>query len=81
MVYGRHRTRNGHRTPVPQDQWLWSPAPVHPAIVDRDTWDLAQNIAAGHGTSRDGDELNPHPATAGSTRTGPGSGAGTASGG
>jgi hypothetical protein len=64
MVYGRHRTRGGRRTPVPQDQWLWSPAPVHPAIVDRDTWNLAQTIAAGHGTSRDGDELNPHPATA-----------------
>lgn len=37
MVYGRHRTRNGRRTPVPAEQWLWSPAPVHPAIVDRDT--------------------------------------------
>ncbi len=35
MVYGRHRTRNGRRTPAPQDQWLWSPAPVHPTIVDR----------------------------------------------
>ena len=64
MVYGRHRTRNGHRTPAPPDQWLWSPAPVHPAIIDRDTWDLAQQAAAGHGTSRDGDDLNSHPATA-----------------
>jgi len=63
MVYGRHRTRNGRRTPVPPDQWLWSPDPVHPAIVDRATWDAAQDIAAGHGTSRDGDELNSHPAT------------------
>jgi len=63
MVYGRHRNRNGHRTPVPMDQWLWSPAPVHPAIVDRAIWDAAQDIGAGHGTSRDGDELNSHPAT------------------
>ncbi len=63
MVYGRHRTRNGRRTPAPQDQWLWSPAPVHPAIVDRATWDTAQDVAAGHGTSRDGDDLNSHPAT------------------
>jgi hypothetical protein len=31
--------------------------------VDRPTWDLAQTVAAGHGTSRDGDELNTHPAT------------------
>ena len=63
MVYGRHRTRNGHRTPAPMDQWLWSPAPVHPAIVDRATWDAAQDIGTGHGTSRDGDEPNSHPAT------------------
>jgi site-specific DNA recombinase len=64
MVYGRHRTRNGRRIPVPQDQWLWSPEPVHPVIVDRPTWDLAQTAAAGHGTSRDGDLPNSHPATA-----------------
>jgi site-specific DNA recombinase len=63
MVYGRHRTRNSRRTPVPMDQWLWSPAPVHPAIVDRATWDAAQDIAAGHSTSRDGDDPNTHPAT------------------
>jgi len=63
MVYGRHRTRNGRRTPAPPDQWLWSPDPVHPAIIDRDTWQAAQDAAAGHGTSRDGDELNSHPAT------------------
>ena len=64
MVYGRHRTRNGHRTPVPKSSGYGPPAPVHPAIVDRDTCDLAQTVAAGHGTSRDGDDLNPHPATA-----------------
>jgi site-specific DNA recombinase len=63
MVYGRKRTRNGHRVPVPPDQWLWSPEPVHPVIIDRPTWEEAQNIAAGHGTSRDGDEPNSHPAT------------------
>ena len=63
MVYGRHRTRNGHRIPIPPDQWLWSPAPVHPAIIDRAIWGLAQTIAAGHGSSRDGDDLNSHPAT------------------
>jgi site-specific DNA recombinase len=64
MVYGRHRTRNGHRIPVPQDQWLWSPAPVHPAIVDRATWQQAQGIGAEHSTSRDTDEPNAQPATA-----------------
>jgi site-specific DNA recombinase len=63
MVYGRHRTRNGRRIPAPQDQWLWSPAPVHPAIIDRQTWDQAQKVSAGHGSSRDGQDLNTHPAT------------------
>ena len=66
MVYGRIRKRNGHRVTVPADQWLWSPEPVHPVIVDRATWDQAQQISAGHGTSRDGNSPNTHPAT---TRT------------
>ena len=64
MVYGRHHNRNGHRIPAPQDQWLWSPEPVHPAIIHRDTWQLAQGIGAEHSTSRDGDDPNTHPATA-----------------
>jgi hypothetical protein len=59
MVYGRRRNRRA----VPPDQWLWTPEPVHPVIVDRAVWDAAQNIAAGHGTSRDSDEANTHPAT------------------
>jgi site-specific DNA recombinase len=62
MVYGRRRTRNGRRTRVPADQWLWSPEPVHPAIIDRATWHAAQEISAEHGTSRDGDTLSRHPA-------------------
>ena len=66
MVYGRIRTRNGRRVTVPASEWLWSPEPVHPAIVDRDTWQAAQEIGAEHGTSRDGDELSRHPAA---TRT------------
>ena len=64
MVYGRIRKRNGRRAPVPPDQWLWSPEPTHPAIVDRATWDAAQHIGAEHGTSRDGTGLNTHPAAA-----------------
>jgi site-specific DNA recombinase len=66
MVFGRKRARNGHRVRVPADQWLWSPAPVHPAIIDRATWDAAQAVSAEHGTSRDGDTLSKHPAA---TRT------------
>ncbi len=63
MVYGRQRTRNGHRVRVPESDWLWSPEPVHPAIVDQRTWRDAQNIAVEHSTSRDGDDLSRHPAT------------------
>jgi site-specific DNA recombinase len=66
MVYGRVRTRNGRRVSVPPDQWLWSPQPAHPAIIDRDIWEAAQHIGAGHGTSRDGHGLSKHPAA---TRT------------
>jgi len=66
MVYGRVRNRNGHRVTVPQDQWLWSPKPVHPALIDRPTWEAAQHMGAEHGTSRDGTGLNTHPAA---TRT------------
>ena len=36
--------------------------PVHPAIVDRPTWEAAQNIAAEDGTGRDDDGLSRHPA-------------------
>jgi hypothetical protein len=66
MVYGRIRNRNGRRVTVPQSEWLWSPEPVHPAIVDRDTWAAAQEIGKDHSTSRDGDQLSRHPAA---TRT------------
>jgi site-specific DNA recombinase len=68
MVYGRTRKRNGRRVPVPADQWLWSPEPVHPAIIDRTARAAAQDISAAHGTSRDGDTISRHPAA---TRTYP----------
>ena len=50
------RTAGGRRVPAPPDQWLWTPEPVHPAIIDRATFDDAQKISAQHGTSRDGHE-------------------------
>jgi hypothetical protein len=62
MVFGRRRTQDGHRgRNVPPGQWLWSPQPTHPAIIDRRTWDAAQGAGAEHGTSRDGDGPSPHP--------------------
>ena len=68
MVYGRIRKRQGRRVTIPPSEWLWSPEPVHPAIVHRDTWAAAQDISAEHSTSRDGDQLSRHPAA---TRTYP----------
>ena len=51
-------------SPPRPDQWLWSPEPTHPVIVDRATWDAAQHTGAEHGTSRDGTGLSRHPAAA-----------------
>ena len=54
------------RPPHPRPAWISGSGHrprCTPPIVDRATWDAAQDIAAGHGTSRDGDEPNSHPAT------------------
>ena len=63
MVYGRRRRGPaGQRLRVPVTEWLWTPEPVHPALIDTDTWAAAQDIAAAHGTSRDGHAKSAHPA-------------------
>jgi site-specific DNA recombinase len=60
MVFGRRRTRAGKRgQPVPPAQWLWTPQPVHPAIITRATWDAAQGAGERHGTTPDGDTRHP----------------------
>jgi site-specific DNA recombinase len=56
MVYGRTRNRTGTGSkprPVPQDPVDLDPEPVHPAIIDRDTWEAAQRIGAERGNVRD----------------------------
>ncbi len=55
MVFGRTRKQVGQRKarPMPLEQWIWSPEPVHPAIVDRDTWNQAQTIGRERGNVRD----------------------------
>jgi site-specific DNA recombinase len=61
MVFGRTRaTPGGRSVQVPEDQWLWSPEPTHPAIITREMWDAAQAIGAEHSTSRDGLGANAH---------------------
>jgi len=54
MVYGRTRkTGPGPARPVPREQWIWTPGPVHPAIIDRQTWEAAQQVGAARGNIRD----------------------------
>jgi site-specific DNA recombinase len=78
MVYGRTRNRNGRKPePAPADQWIWTPEPVHPAIIDRDMWQAAQHIGAERGNIRD--PKCPPPGKAAGTSCAPGSGAGPAS--
>ncbi len=62
QVFGRRRTRDGRRYPVPADQWLWTPEPVHEPIIDTATWHAAQAIGAEHANSRDADDAGPNPA-------------------
>jgi site-specific DNA recombinase len=64
MVFGRRRTQGGRRVKADPAEWLWTPKPVHPAIVDLQTWQAAQQIGAEHSTSRDGDTRPVPPANA-----------------
>ena len=52
MVFGRKRKTSGYARPVPRDQWIWSPQPTHPALVDRATWNEAQGTGAERGNTR-----------------------------
>jgi Recombinase len=64
MVYGRRRSSGSRRFHgVPQDQWIWSPQPAHPAIITRQIWDTAQTIGAEHASARDDPGMASHPAT------------------
>jgi hypothetical protein len=53
MVFGRKRTINGKKRPVPASDWLWSPQPSHTALIDRATWDAAQQVPGQRGNTRD----------------------------
>jgi site-specific DNA recombinase len=63
QVFGRERKVNGKMTAVPPGEWLWSPEATHPAIITREMFDAAQEISAGHSSSRDGTGPSTHPAT------------------
>jgi site-specific DNA recombinase len=62
MVFGRRNGERGQpRTTRPQQDWIWSPQPAHPAIITRALWQAAQDATAEHSTSRDRFGLSSHP--------------------
>ena len=44
-VWGRHDKRPGRPFIRPRDQWIWSPAPAHEAIVSRELFDQVEERA------------------------------------
>ena len=44
-VWGRHDKRPGRPFIRPRDQWIWSPAPSHEAIVSRELFDQVEERA------------------------------------
>jgi len=70
------RRRKGRLVPI--DQWHWSAAASHPAIIDRATWDAAQKVAPS--TPPPGTAPTPTPPRTARMRCGPASGARSASG-
>ena len=75
MVYGRTRAipgakprRRGNKTkkpsrPVPPDQWIWSPQPVHEPLTSLETWQAAQKTGAERGNIRDSEKPTTQPGT------------------
>jgi hypothetical protein len=57
MVWGRSKRNGPGRSAaalkVPADQWLWSPEPTHPALIDLATWEEAQDAGKKRGRVRD----------------------------
>ncbi|HEX4059942.1 MAG TPA: recombinase family protein, partial [Streptosporangiaceae bacterium] len=53
QVFGRRRRKNGNKVWMPASAWKWSEKPTHTALVDRPTWDAAQDMGRRHGNVRD----------------------------
>jgi site-specific DNA recombinase len=45
-VWNRHDKRRGRPLVRPREQWIWSPAPTHPAIVSRTLFDAVEERAS-----------------------------------
>ena len=50
---GRRRRKGGKKIWTPPQEWIWTPEPTHPALVDKATWDTAQRMGRRHGNVRD----------------------------
>ena len=53
QVMGRRRREGGKKIWTPPQEWIWTPEPTHPALVDKATWDKAQQMGRRHGNIRD----------------------------
>ncbi len=52
QVMGRRR-KGGKKIWAPPQEWIWTPEPTHPVLVDKATWDRAQRMGRRHGNVRD----------------------------
>jgi DNA invertase Pin-like site-specific DNA recombinase len=46
MVWNRSSKKGGRRRANPPQEWVWTPAPSHPAIITREVYDQAQQVTA-----------------------------------
>ena len=62
MVWNRRaRKGKGKNRANPVEEWVWSPEPVHEALVDLETFVLAQQVAPERERSRASAGVNSHP--------------------
>jgi hypothetical protein len=53
QMMGRRRRKGGKKIWTPPDEWIRTPEPTHPALVDKAVWDAAQRMGRRHGNVRD----------------------------
>jgi site-specific DNA recombinase len=62
MVWNRHARKGSGRNRLnPPDQWVWSPEPVHEALVDLETFVQAQMVAGRRERTRTAAGVGRHP--------------------
>ena len=53
QVMGRRRRKAGKKIWMPASEWIWTAEPTHTALVDKATWDAAQQMGRRHGNISD----------------------------